>query len=99
MFQSPVEDSCPTDTDQQVVNPTSDRVEEFQSPVEDSCPTDGVKREQGLLLDVMFQSPVEDSCPTDQKDKTTACQTAESFSPLSRIHAPLTSERRSGCQS
>ena len=87
-FQSPVEDSCPTDglgiVAMMLLAIT------FQSPVEDSCPTDAVAWSPLAPGTSWFQSPVEDSCPTDIGVAFAATTPADSFSPLSRIHAPLT---------
>ena len=62
MFQSPVEDSCPTDYVTGFTLYTDGLM--FQSPVEDSCPTDFLN-EIKAKTSLRFQSPVEDSCPTD----------------------------------
>ena len=62
----------------------------FQSPVEDSCPTDGLGIVAMMLLAITFQSPVEDSCPTDMPATAPEEAAPAGFSPLSRIHAPLT---------
>ena len=92
MFQSPVEDSCPTDPP--TVTPTEvPPTVTFQSPVEDSCPTDMFFGAMAVPAGPhRFQSPVEDSCPTDATGGQSFIAQAQSpgFSPLSRIHAPLT---------
>ena len=46
-------------------------------------------------VDFMFQSPVEDSCPTDWTARQASVYylRVTRFSPLSRIHAPLTDWR------
>ena len=54
-FQSPVEDSCPTD----IVDGRTGvyLVSQFQSPVEDSCPTDSVREAFHLMFREIVSVP------------------------------------------
>ena len=87
-FQSPVEDSCPTDA--QVAVGFRDYGCWFQSPVEDSCPTDGVASAQATFPAVRFSplSRIHAPLTFEEVPALTSCESG--FSPLSRIHAPLT---------